>query len=129
MRAPIDGHVSRAIITAGNLVTTSSVLTTVVSDDPVYAYFDADEQSFLRYRRWKPVLPAKTKRHGRSAPAASSWAWWTRTATRIRASSISSTTKSTPTTGTIRARAVFDNKDGRHTPGLFARIRLVGGGG
>ena len=51
VRAPIDGHVSRAIITAGNLVTSNSLLTTVVSDDPVYAYFDADEQSFLRYSK------------------------------------------------------------------------------
>jgi multidrug efflux system membrane fusion protein len=59
VRAPIDGHVSRAIITAGNLVTSASLLTTLVSDDPVYVYFDADEQTYLRYakaqrdRAWK----------------------------------------------------------------------------
>src|SRR6202521_3376084 len=53
VRAPIDGHVSRAIITAGNLVTGASLLTTLVSDDPVYVYFDADEQTYLRYAKAK----------------------------------------------------------------------------
>ena len=53
VRAPIDGHVSRAIITAGNLVTSASLMTTLVSDDPVYVYFDADEQTYLRYAKAK----------------------------------------------------------------------------
>src|ERR1700692_4566696 len=53
VRTPIDGHVSRAIITAGNLVTSASLLTTVVSDDPVYVYFDADEQTYLRFAKAK----------------------------------------------------------------------------
>src|SRR6202521_5555466 len=53
VRAPIDGHVSRAIITAGNLGTGASLLTTLVSDDPVYVYFDADEQTYLRYAKAK----------------------------------------------------------------------------
>jgi membrane fusion protein, multidrug efflux system len=51
VRAPIDGHVSRAIITAGNLVTSANLLTTLVSDDPVYVYFDADEQTYLSYAK------------------------------------------------------------------------------
>ena len=50
VKSPIDGRVSRMLITPGNLVgTTQSVLTTVVSDNPVYAYFDADEQTYLRF--------------------------------------------------------------------------------
>jgi multidrug efflux system membrane fusion protein len=49
VRSPIDGRVSRMLITPGNLVNTTSVLTTVVSDNPVYAYFDADEQTYLRF--------------------------------------------------------------------------------
>src|SRR5258708_10562270 len=40
VRSPIDGHVSRAVITSGNLVSNTNLLTTVVSDDPIYAYFD-----------------------------------------------------------------------------------------
>ena len=47
--APIAGRVSRAIVTAGNLVDGSIVLTTVVSDEPVYAYFDVDEQTYLEH--------------------------------------------------------------------------------
>src|SRR5262245_12055837 len=43
--APISGRVSRAIVTAGNLVDSSTLLTTLVSDDPVYVYFDVDEQT------------------------------------------------------------------------------------
>jgi len=43
VRSPIDGHVSRAFITPGNLVSSTNLLTTVVSDDPIYAYFDTDE--------------------------------------------------------------------------------------
>ena len=51
--APISGRVGRAIVTEGNLVSTgpgeATLLTTVVSLDPIYASFDADEQTFLRY--------------------------------------------------------------------------------
>jgi multidrug efflux system membrane fusion protein len=47
--APIDGRVSKALITSGNLVTTESLLTTIVSDGPIYASFNADEQTFLKY--------------------------------------------------------------------------------
>jgi len=57
IRAPIDGHVSRALITAGNLVTSASELTTVVSDDPVYVYFDADEQTYLHYAKAQHDAP------------------------------------------------------------------------
>ncbi|NEL41298.1 MAG: efflux transporter periplasmic adaptor subunit, partial [Xanthomonas perforans] len=52
VRAPIDGRAGRAMVTAGNLVTASdsaSVLTTLVSLDKVFVYFDADEGTFLRY--------------------------------------------------------------------------------
>src|SRR3981189_1981258 len=51
VRSPIDGHVSRAVITAGNLVSNTNLLTTVVSDDPIYAYFDTDEATYLRFIR------------------------------------------------------------------------------
>ncbi len=46
--APISGRVSRAVVTAGNLVDASTVLTTLVSVSPVYAYFDIDEQTYLK---------------------------------------------------------------------------------
>ena len=59
MISPIDGRVGRAIVTEGNLVSSgpgeATLLTTVVSVDPIYASFDADEQTFLRYQRAAPA--------------------------------------------------------------------------
>jgi multidrug efflux system membrane fusion protein len=122
VRAPIDGHVSRAIITAGNLVTSASLLTTLVSDDPVYVYFDADEQTYLRYAKAKhdqartrggdsDVYIGLVDENGYPHPG--------------RLDFIDNQVDAT--TGTIRARAALANPDGRYTPGLFARVRLTGG--
>jgi multidrug efflux system membrane fusion protein len=125
VRAPIDGHVSRALITAGNLVTSASVLTTVVSDDPVYAYFDADEATYLRYRQLNDV---HEKGAAKAASAAGVFLGLVDEAGYPHAGTLDFIdNRVDPTTGTIRARAVFENPDGRFTPGLFARIRLVGG--
>jgi len=122
VRAPIDGHVSRAIITAGNLVSSASLLTTVVSDDPVYVYFDADEQTYLRF--------SKAQRDARASAGG---------APSVYIGLIDEQgyphqgqldfidNHVDPSTGTIRARAALSNPDGRYTPGLFAHIRLVGG--
>jgi membrane fusion protein, multidrug efflux system len=122
VRAPIDGHVSRAIITAGNLVTSASLLTTLVSDDPVYVYFDADEQTYLRYAKAKQD-PARINGGGSDVyigmvdedgyPHSG------------KLDFIDNQVDAT--TGTIRARAELANPDGRYTPGLFARVRLIGG--
>jgi len=51
VRAPIDGRVSNALVTPGNLVTSNDVLTSVVSTSPIYAYFDVDEHSYLKFDR------------------------------------------------------------------------------
>ncbi len=123
VRAPIDGHVSRALITAGNLVTGASVLTTVVSDDPVYAYFDADEATYLRYRQLND-----TSADGKATPHGSVYMGLVDEQGYPHAGRLDFVdNRVDPGTGTIRARAVFSNPDGRFTPGLFARIRLVGG--
>jgi multidrug efflux system membrane fusion protein len=118
VRAPIDGRVSRALITQGNLVSSDSLLTTIVSDDPVYASFDADEQTFLRYSRnaanrvagEDPVYMGLTDE--KDFPH------------RGRLNFVDNQVDRK--TGTIRTRAVFANPDGIYTPGLFVRIRLVG---
>jgi multidrug efflux system membrane fusion protein len=110
--APIDGRVSRAFVTVGNLVDPSSQLTTLVSTSPVYAYFDVDEQTYL-----KSVTPSGTAdvyvglidEEGYPHRATLDFV-----DNRVDADH-----------GTIRARAVLDNSSGRFTPGLFARIRLV----
>ncbi|WP_300616596.1 efflux RND transporter periplasmic adaptor subunit [Dokdonella sp.] len=117
VRAPIDGRVSRALITAGNLVSSASVLTTVVSDDPVYAYFDADEQTYLKFAHKaslgadSPVFMGLIDEQGYPHEG--------------RLNFLDNVVDAQ--SGTIRGRAVFDNPEGRFTPGLFARIKLVGG--
>ena len=88
--APLTGVVSRAEITAGNLVTSGqTLLTTVVSVDPIYVSFQGDEQGFLN--------PMNYARQGREAEASIrySWVWPMRKAIRIRAPSPSWTTRST----------------------------------
>jgi multidrug efflux system membrane fusion protein len=122
VRAPIDGHVSRAIITAGNLVTGASLLTTLVSDDPVYVYFDADEQTYLRYAK------AKHDHAHSNSGVADIYIGLVDEDGYPHAGQLDFIDNQVDaTTGTIRARAALANPDGRYTPGLFARVRLVGG--
>ena len=125
--APIGGRVSRAIVTAGNLVTggsnSATLLTTVVSIDPIYVAFEGDEQVYLKYtelaRRGdrpssrdtaNPVLMGLANEEGYQHRGVMSFV----------------DNQVDPRTGTIRARASFDNKDGYLTPGLFARVKLIG---
>jgi multidrug efflux system membrane fusion protein len=116
VRSPIEGRVSRMLITPGNLVATTSVLTTVVSDNPVYAYFDADEQTYLRFTNHSP---------GGTSPVYMGLADEQGYPHEGRLDFVDNQVDAR--SGTIRARAVFDNKDGHYTPGLFARIKLIGG--
>src|SRR4051794_19934376 len=124
VRSPINGRVSNALVTSGNLVQAgppATLLTTVVSLDPMYVYFDSDEQTYLRY--------AGRARHG------SNW----RTAKLPVYLGLANEdgfphegqldfvdNQIDPNTGTIRTRAVFSNKSRALTPGLFARVKLVG---
>lgn len=127
--SPIDGRVGRAEVTRGNLVTGGStggtLLTTLVSIDPVYLYFDADEQAYLHYQE---MARAGTRPSSREVanPVQIGLAnedGWPHTG---RMDFVDN--QLNPATGTIRARAIVDNKDGRFTPGLFARVRLLGSG-
>ena len=121
VRSPIDGRVSRALITAGNLVAITSVLTTVVSDDPVYAYFDADEQTYLKFAQ-----PGRAGDGARTADQSVFMGLIDEDGYPHTGRLDFVDNQVDPQSGTIRGRAVFDNKDGRFTPGLFARIKLVG---
>jgi multidrug efflux system membrane fusion protein len=126
IRAPIAGRVSRANPTAtvGNLVNVGDpVLTTIVSQDKVYAYFDAGEDAYLRYvhsvkaaeaahRRPNPVLMGLADEQGYPHRGVLDFV----------------DNRLNPQTGAMRTRAVFDNSDRRFTPGLFARIKLLGSG-
>jgi multidrug efflux system membrane fusion protein len=113
--APIAGRVSRAIITAGNLVDASVVLTTVVSDESVYAYFDVDEQTYLEHVQQADAGANSVVNVGlineQGYPHVA------------RLDFVDNQVD--PNHGTIRARAILANRNGRFTPGLFARMKLV----
>ena len=120
--SPISGRVSRADITAGNLVTADvTPLTSVVSTDKVYAYFDADERVFLKYTEL-----ARQGRRGATTPVYLGLSNETGNPHLGQMNFVDNQVN--PATGTIRGRAVFDNSDGRFTPGLYARLKLVGSG-
>ncbi|VVD72844.1 efflux RND transporter periplasmic adaptor subunit [Pandoraea nosoerga] len=119
--APVSGRVSRAEITVGNTVSAgaqSPALTTVVSVSPIYAAFDVDEQTYLRY------LSRDTAKPG-GVPVdlgLANEAGYSRKGTVYSVDNRFDTTS-----GTIRVRARFDNTDGALVPGLYARIRVGGG--
>ena len=125
--SPITGRVSRAIVTRGNLVTGGNnggtVLTSVVSMDPIYLYFDGDEQAYLRYNQLardgerqssrdaaNPVMVGLANEEGFPHAGKMNFV----------------DNRVNPQTGTIQARAVLQNPDGFFTPGMFARLRLLG---
>jgi len=120
--SPISGRVSRAQITAGNLVTADvTPLTSVVSTDKVYAYFDADERVFLKYTQL-----ARQGQRGQATPVYMGLSNEDGNPHLGQMNFVDNQVN--PQTGTIRGRAVFDNKDGEYTPGLYARLKLVGSG-
>ncbi|WP_314385667.1 multidrug efflux RND transporter periplasmic adaptor subunit MexE [Pseudomonas brenneri] len=120
--SPISGRVSRAAITAGNLVTADvTELTSVVSTDKVYAYFDADERVYLKYTEL-----ARQGRRGATTPVYLGLSNEDGNPHLGQMNFVDNQVN--PATGTIRGRAVFNNTDGRFTPGLYARLKLVGSG-
>ncbi len=128
VRAPISGRVSDRRVDPGNLVsggqTGATLLTTIVSLDPIYFVFDGSEADYIRYNR----LNAGGRR-GSSRDTANpvkvrlaDETEWTRSGVMNFVDNEVNTHS-----GTIRGRAVFDNKDGFLTPGTFGRLRLYGG--
>ncbi len=128
VRAPISGRAGRALVTAGNLVSagdSASVLTTLVSLDKMHVHFDTDERTFLHYAE----LARKGERpseNGAGVPVQVGL---------VGEEGFPHTgvvnfldNQVDPATGTIRARALLDNADRTFTPGLFARVRVLGSG-
>ena len=129
IKAPISGRIGRKLVTVGNLVISSgdqpTLLTTIVSVDPVHVYFTADEPAFLRYTRLdeKGIRPSS-----RTTP----------NPVRLQLADEQGfphlghmdfvDNQIDQATGTMQGRAVFDNPDGDLTPGLFARVKLLGEG-
>ena len=129
VKSPITGRISRTQITQGNIVTggdfQSTLLTTIVSLDPIYVYFTADEQSVLHYTRMDMA--------------------GTRESSRVKANPLLLRLADEDeymhegkmdfvdnqidlATGTMRARGVVDNPDYLLVPGMFADVKLLGEG-
>jgi membrane fusion protein, multidrug efflux system len=119
--APISGRISRAEITVGNLVESglnAPVLTTIVTSSPIYASIDMDEQTFLKYVREQAINNDKSRgipvnvylADKEQAPLAGS----------IK----SFDNQLNATSGTIRVRAIVDNKDGSLVPGMFVQVQV-----
>jgi RND family efflux transporter MFP subunit len=125
VRSPIDGRVSRALITEGNYVSGGSgagtVLTTVVSVDPIYVYADVDEDSFLKFNALAAAGKAQPDKDGHT-PVRMELADETEFPHQGYIESFDNHLDQG--TGTILVRTLFANPDGRIVPGLFARIRL-----
>jgi multidrug efflux system membrane fusion protein len=129
VRAPFDGRASRAEVTRGNLVTGGNnggtLLTTIVSVDPIYVYFEGDENAYLRYNELSREGQRPSSRDAKNP-------------VRIGLSNEQGfphegymdfvDNQLDVHTGTIRARAVLENKQSLFTPGMFARVQLLGSG-
>jgi RND family efflux transporter MFP subunit len=127
--SPIDGRVSRAEVTRGNLVTGGNnggtFLTSVVSMDPIYLYFEGDEATYLRY---VALARAGERPSSRDAPNPVHVGLANEEGFPHDGKMDFVDNQVNGQTGTIRARAVLENKDGLYIPGLFARVQLLGSG-
>ena len=129
VKAPISGRIGRRMVTPGNFVQlqgnggAAPVLATIVSMDPIYCYFDADEHSFLAYR--------KNGNLGTGDPKANSLACELALGDDKGFVHIGSVdfydNQVNPNTGTIRIRGVFPNADRSLVPGLFGTVRVPSG--
>lgn len=120
VKAPVSGRVSRTEVTVGNLVSAGSsapLLTSIVSNDSIYADFEVDEQTYLKYMQQGSFNKSTTTKipvelrlqHDETVHKGKIYAFDNRI---------------DPASGTIRARAIFDNPQGTLLPGMYARIRL-----
>ena len=128
VRAPISGRISDRRVDAGNLVsggqTGATLLTVIVSIDPIHFVFDASEADYLRYER---LDAAGARQSSRYVPNPVSVQLADENDYRHHGRMDFVDNVLNPKTGTIRGRAIFDNKDGLLTPGYFGRLRLFGG--
>jgi RND family efflux transporter MFP subunit len=124
IRAPISGRMSRRLVSMGNLVTANdTVLTNIVSMDPINFYFDVDERSFLAYEKLSTgSLRASSDGNLNEVAVATS----NETEPTHKGHMDFTDNRLDQASGTIRARAVFENKDLKLVPGLFGRIRILG---
>lgn len=127
VRAPVSGRVSREMVTVGNLVsgggTGATLLTTIVSLDPIHFYFDVAETEYLKYKRLSQAEDGHdvSSAGNQVALQLADEDGWPHHGTLDFLDN-----QFDPATGTLRMRAVLANPSGLLSPGLFARIRLPG---
>jgi len=122
--APISGRISKAEVTTGNLVTAGqTMLTTLVSLDPIYVTFDDDEQGYLKYMK-----QTRNSSHagGNDANNTVLVGLADENGYPHKGEMVFVDNELDPSTGTIRGRAKLDNHERLFTPGLFARVKLLG---
>ena len=128
VRTPIAGRISDKRVDVGNLVTGgqtgATLLTTIVSLDPIHFTFDVSESDYLRYSRLfaSGARPSSRETANPVQVKLADEREWTRTGTMNFVDN-----QLNPRSGTLRGRAVVQNPDGFLTPGIFARLRLFGG--
>jgi multidrug efflux system membrane fusion protein len=126
--APIDGRVGRALVTEGNLVTgdgkDSTLLTTLVSVDPVYAYADVDEATVLKYQE----LDKEGLRKNNNGLISAELALGNSNVFSHQGNIDFINNQIDSATGTLQARAIFPNADRSLIPGEFGRLRVIGSG-
>jgi RND family efflux transporter MFP subunit len=120
IRAPIAGRLARSYVDVGNLVGSgeTTLLTTIVVDDPIHVYFNADERALLQALRDRPRDDPQRKPRPLSLQLADG------TEYPITGLADFAENRVDPLTGTLQIRAVFDNPDGELYPGFFVRVLM-----
>jgi RND family efflux transporter MFP subunit len=131
IHSPINGRVSRAIVTPGNLISSgvggsgATLLTTIVSLDPLYCYADPDERSILKYLQLRRE-GKRVSAYDQPIPVELGLANEVGFPHKGYIDFVDN--RVDPNTGTIRGRGVFPNTDHSLSPGFFARVRFAGSG-
>ncbi len=126
--APISGRIGRKVVTEGNLITggpNATLLTVIVQLDPIYCYFDVDERSALKYRE----LARTGKRESALyRPIQAQMGLANQNGFPHEGTVDFVDNEISPTTGSIKSRAIFPNPQRLMSPGFFARVRIPGSG-
>ena len=129
IRAPITGRISRKLISEGNFITGGSgsgtLLTTIVSTDPIYFYFDISEADFLKYKR---LFEQGMRPSSRETANPIEVGLQGDTGFPIKGQMNFVDNRIDTATGSLRERATFQNPNGMLLPGLFAHARVIGSG-